>query len=260
MIEFTPFSPVFLTIGELKFHYYGLMYALSFLIIYFSLPFVFRWRDIILNKKAYEELFFKTALSGLLGGRLFYILFYNLAYYLENPLKILAVWEGGMASHGGFIGALLGGFWVCRQYQLKFLKIADAVVILLGIGLALGRLGNFINGELYGAITTVSWCVNFETIEGCRHPTQIYAMLKDFSLFILMFSLVKTKWREGSLVLVFFFCYSFLRFFVESFREPYFEIGVFSLTLFPGQVFSLVVMFFCLVMGGVWIFKDGFKN
>lgn len=242
MIEFSPLSPVFLSIGPLKFHYYGLMYALGFSVAYLLLPYLYKIRGLKINKIIHENIFMTLALGGIIGGRIFYVLFYNFDYFLNYPLKVFAVWEGGMASHGGFIGAIIAVYLACNFYKINFLRYTDCVVIPVGIGLMLGRVGNLINGELYGRITDVSWCVNFEKAEGCRHPSQIYSIIKDLSIFIIMYNLRKTKYLDGSLFFIFFYLYLSMRFVVEFFREPDLQIGLLSLGLSQGQWISLIMI------------------
>lgn len=247
MIEFTPLSAVFLSIGPLKFHYYGLMYVFAFAFMYFMIPYLFRIRKVGIKKDQFEDLFFWGILGALLGGRLFYVLFYNFTYFFENPLSVFAVWEGGMASHGGFIGSVMAIYFICKKYTLSFLSILDAVAIPVGVGLMLGRFGNFINGELFGRVTDVSWCMNFKEAEGCRHPSQLYAMLKDVILFSIMFYLRDTQWKQGVLALVFVALYATFRFIVEFFREPDAHIGYLGLNLSQGQWLSLFMFFISLI-------------
>lgn len=254
-MSFTPFDPTFLSIGPLAFHYYGLMYVFAFSIAYFSLPILFRIRNIEVSTKQFENIFFYGALGGILGGRLFYVLFYNFSFYLQNPLKIFALWEGGMASHGGFLGVIFATFLVCHFYKLPFLKITDCFTIPAGLGLMLGRFGNFINGELFGRITTAPWCVEFKTAEGCRHPSQLYAAFKDFSLFLIFFSLKKTTWNDGTLSFLFIAFYAIFRFIVEFFREPDAQLGFLSLGLSQGQWIS-IFMFFIGITGLFWVNRN----
>lgn len=247
MIEFTPLSPVFFTLGPLKLHYYGLMYVLAFSFAYLLLPYLFKIRKIKIEKNVFEDLFLWVIIGALIGGRVFYVFFYNFSYFLEHPFGIIAVWEGGMASHGGFIGATLALFLICKKHQLPFLRLADAIVIPVGIGLMFGRFGNFINGELFGRITDVSWCMNFDTAEGCRHPSQLYAMFKDFTLFSIFFALRKTEWQPGILAMSFIGLYAIFRFIVEFFREPDAHIGYVSLSLSQGQWISVFMLLISII-------------
>lgn len=257
MIDFTPLSPVFLTLGPIKFHYYGLMYVLAFTFAYFLTPYLFKTRGLKIEKSIFEDLFFWTVIGGLIGGRVFYVLFYNFSYYSENLLSIFAVWEGGMASHGGFLGAVIAMYLVCKKYQLSFWRIADVIVIPVGFGFMLGRFGNFINGELYGRITDVAWCMNFDSAEGCRHPSQLYAALKDFVLFSILFSLRNTNWKPGMLSMAFISLYASFRFIVEFFREPDSHIGFLSLGLSQGQWISVFMICVSIFIIGIFFKKEG---
>ncbi len=246
-ITFTPLSPVFLSIGFLKFHYYGLMYVLSFVLGYFILPYIFKLRKLDIKKEAFENIYFYIILGGLIGGRLFFVLFYNLDFYIANPLKIFAIWEGGMASHGGFIGAFISAYIMTKKYKIPFLRFIDSLIIPAGIGLMLGRFGNFINGELYGKITNVSWCINFDNAEGCRHPTQLYAMLKDFILFIIIFNFRKSSWKPGILAILALSIYAIFRFIVEFFKEVL-NTDLLLLNLNKGQWFSIILLVLCSIL------------
>jgi phosphatidylglycerol---prolipoprotein diacylglyceryl transferase len=231
------------------------MYVLAFTFAYFLIPYLLKVRKLEIKKHAFEDIFFWTIIGGLLGGRIFYVLFYNFSYFSENLLKIFAVWEGGMASHGGFIGATLVLFFMCKKYKLPFWKVADVIVIPVGIGLMLGRFGNFINGELYGRITDVAWCMNFDSAEGCRHPSQLYAALKDFILFSVLFSLRNTQWKPGILAMSFIGLYAIFRFIVEFFREPDSQIGILSLGLSQGQWISVFMFFVSVLVVSVFLRK-----
>jgi phosphatidylglycerol:prolipoprotein diacylglycerol transferase len=169
------------------------------------------------------------------------------AYFLENPWKVFAVWEGGMASHGGFLGVLLALFAFCRSRRVDFFRLGDTLVIPVALGLAFGRLGNLINGELYGTVTQLPWAMHFPGIEGLRHPTQVYAIAKD--LFIMAFCYCHLSryeeqgipsGRTGGWFLV---LYGILRFFVEIFREqPLGYRDVLGLQLSTGQLLTLPIL------------------
>jgi len=240
---FFPSPQIFFKVGPLEFHYYGLMYFLSFLFSYYFLPIILNLRGIKIKKNIYENLFFYTFLGAIIGGRLFYIVFYNLSFYLENPIKTLFIWEGGLASHGGFLGASFVLFFLSKYYKIPFWKLTDSTVIPIGICLMLGRLGNFINGELYGRPTNVPWCMYFTDSLECRHPSQVYAMIKNLFLFLIFFSLRKTKFKDGTLSILFLFLYGIFRFIVEFFREPDPQLGLIFLNLTEGQIWSLVMIF-----------------
>ena len=149
-------DPVFLRIGPLQFRWYGLMYLISLTLAYFILQARVKAKHLPLSKDQVYDMIVYAAVGVFVGGRLGYVLFYNLAYYLENPLKILAVWEGGMSFHGGLLGTILALILFARRQGVPVLTIADLAAGVTPIGLGLGRIGNFINGELFGRPTDVA--------------------------------------------------------------------------------------------------------
>ncbi len=191
------------------------------------------------SEDLYDMLFF-VLLGVVLGGRLGYVLFYNLPYYLSNPLQIFAVWEGGMSFHGGLIGVALCGWLFCRLKKIKLIDLADLLAVGVPIGLGLGRLGNFINAELYGRITDVPWCMEFPNVAGCRHPSQLYEFfLEGVVLFIIMQQLSRKEVKRGTLFFTFLILYGIFRSFVEFFREPDLQIGFLPFGFTMGQVLSI---------------------
>ena len=150
MLPYPNIDPVFLRLGPLQFRWYGLMYLLSLAAAYFVIKLRAAARGVAISKDQLYDLIVYAAVGVFAGGRLGYVLFYNLPYYLEHPAKIVAVWEGGMAFHGGLLGTILAVWLFCRRRGFPFYTIADLAAITVPIGLGLGRLGNFINGELYG--------------------------------------------------------------------------------------------------------------
>jgi phosphatidylglycerol:prolipoprotein diacylglycerol transferase len=247
MIALFPSREVALMIGPLAIHWYGIMYALGFVIGIWLLPRLQKFADLRLTAKQRESLVLYIFLGVLLGGRLGFVLFYGGNYYIENPLKIFAVWEGGMASHGGFIGVILGVFIFCRKNAISILALGDAIVVPVAIGLFLGRLGNLINGELYGTVSTLPWAMSFPGAEGLRHPTQIYAMIKDAIIAFACFSHLKYSWRnDGALGRTsgyFLLTYGCFRFIVEIFREqPYGFTNIAGVLVSRGQLLTVPVI------------------
>lgn len=175
-----------------------------------------------------EDLLTWMVLGVVLGGRLGFVFFYNPSYFLANPIEILQIWQGGMSFHGGFIGVILGVVFYCRAKDLPLLQVSDAVALAAPAGLFFGRIANFINGELWGRPTDVSWAMVFPGSDGLpRHPSQLYeAALEGLLLFIVMWLLaLKGGWlkRPGALTGVFFIGYGAARSFVENFRQGNFE-------------------------------------
>ncbi len=174
MIVYPNINPTLVRIGPLQIRWYALMYIISFAIAYILLKKLYRERDIHIDKNHYESLFFYLILGVIVGGRLGYVLFYNLKEVIIHPLEIFAVWHGGMSFHGGMIAAVLFGYAFCRKYHYDFYKLADPTVVVAPLGLALGRLGNFINAELYGRPTDLPWGMLFPGETVPRHPSQLY--------------------------------------------------------------------------------------
>lgn len=227
-------NPVILNIGSLQIRYYGLFYALGFLLAYF---FIKKSADKLkVSNDDADNLITWLVLSVVIGARIFYVALYNLDFYWQNPIEILKIWHGGLSFHGGLVGAVVAAFIFCRRKKVQFLKLADVVSIPLALALFFGRIANFINGELYGRITSVPWAVKFQNAEGFRHPSQIYEALKNIFIFFVLMSLKKKNLKDGMLFGIFLVLYGTLRFIIEFFREPEIYVGVFTM----GQILSLL--------------------
>lgn len=252
MLTYPTINPVLLSLGPLQIRWYGLMYVLAFLAAYLLVVYQakkYRWQQLLDHL---DNLQLALILGVILGGRLGYVLFYNLPHYLTHPLEIFAVWQGGMSFHGGCIGALLAGYWFCRRTGLDFWQATDLFVVPAPIGLGLGRIGNFINGELFGRVTQGPWGMIFP--EGGplpRHPSQLYeAVLEGLVLFGLLFCVKgrpwKTtdagRWPHGSILALFLICYGAFRFAVEFVREPDPQIGLIGSVLSMGQLLCTLMI------------------
>lgn len=234
-------DPVFLTIGPLQFRWYGLMYVLGFIASYFLIRSEIRRKSLPLTRDDAADLVFYGALGVVLGGRIGYILFYNLEYYLSNPFRIFAVWEGGMSFHGGLLGVLTGILIYARRKKLGFFTLMDMLAQCAPIGLGLGRIGNFINCELYGRVTDVPWGVVFPGGGDLpRHPSQLYEAVLEGAL---LFIMVRLAGRRSTITSVptWTFCagYGLFRCIVEFFRQPDAQIGTFQGLFSMGQLLSL---------------------
>ena len=196
---------------------YGIIFALGFVIVFIVARLYFKSK----NKApdlAYTGLIY-IILGTLIGARLFHVFYYSPSYFLAHPVEILYIWQGGLSFHGGLIGVLIAGFIFCRKHKVDFLEIADLMVIPVSLFLGLGKIANFFNSELYGKLTDLPWCVNFQGVEGCRHPVQFYEAAKNLALFFFLFYLHSKKTKKGTLFLAFIFLYTLLRFFIDFFRE-----------------------------------------
>ncbi|MDO8643031.1 MAG: prolipoprotein diacylglyceryl transferase [Candidatus Woesearchaeota archaeon] len=247
MFEHT-INPIAVKWGIITVHWYGILMAAAFLCGYFILQKLVTERKLRVNVDSYVM----YMIIGILGGaRLGEIIFYEPLYYLANPLKIFAVWEGGLASHGAMLGGILAHWLFCRKNKIHFYELADVAVIPIALGAAFVRLGNFVNAEIVGRITSVQWAIKFPGAEGFRHPSQLYEAVKNFFLFGLLWNMRNMKLPRGFLFWSFLFMYGILRFFVEFFKD--FELFSFGLTL--GQLLSIP---FIVVSG--WMMRRLWKK
>lgn len=245
MIAFPDIDPVIFRLGPLQIRWYGMMYVLGFLAVWFLVKKQMRERvDLAPLAPHFENLNFTLILSLILGGRLGYVLFYNPTYYLANPLEILATWQGGMSFHGAVLGILFGGYLFSRRNRLNFFGTADVYVVTAPVGLFLGRIGNFINGELFGRPADVPWAMVFPGGGPMlRHPSQLYeAFLEGVVLFVVLWGLRKRQMPQGALTALFFFMYGLMRFLVEYFREPDPQLGFVALGFTMGQLLSAAMV------------------
>mgnify|MGYP003305416939 FL=1 len=216
-----------LEIYGIKLYWYGFMYAISFVIIDYLIVSASKNKNIDLEPPVAEKLTIVILLFAIIGGRLGYVIFYDLSYFASNIQKIFYLWEGGMSFHGGLIGAVIGSVYFSRKYQTDILNLTDIISLYAPIGLFFGRLGNFINSELYGLQTSGSWGVIFTKVdEYPRHPSMIYeAFLEGIVLFIILSIIKSTKPVYGLISGCFLFFYGIFRFTVEFVRIPDAHIG-----------------------------------
>lgn len=241
MLTYPHINPNLVSIGPIHIRWYGVMYVLGFIAAYFLVQRQDRSREIGLAGPVAQDLVFYLAIGLIVGARLGYLLFYqyhDYTFYLKNPLQIIATWHGGMSFHGGLIGVILAGLWFCKRKQLPFWAVADSVTVTAPIGLGLGRIGNFINGELFGRPSNVPWAMIFPAGGPIpRHPSQLYeAFLEGLVLFVLLWTLRKRQFRDGTMVVFFLLFYGVLRFIAEFFREPDPQLGFIIGFLTMGQI------------------------
>ena len=246
MLIHPQFDPVALQLGPLAIRWYGLMYLIAFLAFYL----LGRWRvrhthygaSTRLVPADVEDLLFYGVLGVVLGGRLGYVLFYKPAYYLQHPLEVLAVWQGGMAFHGGLLGVIVACAVFARRHRLSFLQLTDFVAPLVPAGLAAGRLGNFINGELWGRATDLPWAMVFPQsgTSVARHPSQLYQFAGEGLLLFAVLWLYSSRPRAvGRVSGLFLAGYGTLRFLAEFAREPDAFLGLLAGGLSMGQLLSV---------------------
>ena len=246
-------NPTIFSLGPLEIRWYGLVYILGFLLSVWWLSYLKNKEKLRLEKEQIWDLVFYIMLGVIIGSRLFMI-FWQPEVYLKNPLNLLKIWEGGMSFHGGLVGSIIATYFYCKKKQLNFWRIADLISTPAIFALALGRIANFINGELPGRTTNVSWCVNFKNTGGgdfCRHPSTLYAAGKRFLIFGWLYYLtLKDEFKPGFIFLNLVFWEGLGRIIVDFFRENTLHYH-FSL----GQWFSLA-----MVLISLYFFKKYYKE
>jgi phosphatidylglycerol:prolipoprotein diacylglycerol transferase len=244
-------DPILFELGPIRVGWYGLMYIFGFFASYLLVRYQMKRKDFDISRLEVENLYFYLIIGLILGARLGYVLFYDLKRYLTEPFEIFAIWHGGMSFHGGLIGVLIVGVLFCWRNKKSFWKIADLIIVTVPIGLGLGRIGNFINGELYGRVTQVPWGMIFPGGGPLpRHPSQLYeSALEGGVLFLILWLIKDKKLPTGGLLALFLCLYGLFRFFVEFFREPDPQLGFVLGPFTMGQVLTTF-----MIIGGIFLF------
>ena len=249
-------DPVLIDFGFIAIRWYSLAYVFGITIGWWLgkkiLVHISRNIDLNFSLKEFDDLIAYIIVSLIIGGRLGYIIFYNLEYYIANPLDIIKIWEGGMSFHGALIGIILGTYYFSRVRGISAFVLLDIIACVSPIGIFLGRIANFINGELVGKVTDVSWAVIFPTIDTFpRHPSQLYeAVLEGALLFLIMNIIIfKKDYKIGRCSFLFLICYGFLRIISEFFREPDAHLGYFFNIISMGTILS-----FFMILAGFFYF------
>lgn len=262
MLIHPQFDPIALHVGSFGIHWYGLMYLIGFL----GGLWLGKWRirRMLKINPAYpwkasdpDDMLFYIALGVILGGRLGYVLFYQPGYYLAHPWEIPFLWQGGMSFHGGFLGVLLAVWLFARKTGKRWLQVTDFIAPLVTIGLGAGRMGNFINGELWGRPTDVPWGMVFPHVDMLpRHPSQLYEFgLEGVALFILLWWYASKPRPIGAVSAMFLIGYGTFRFLIEFTREPDSFLGLLSLGMSMGQWLSLPML-----LVGIWMLISVHRN
>lgn len=253
MLSYPNIDPVLIALGPVKIHWYGIMYLIGFAAVWFlgqrraAQP----WS--VIKPEAIEDLVTYGAIGVILGGRLGYILFYNFSAFIDNPLILFKIWQGGMSFHGGMLGVFVAMWWFAKKQNCTVMQLTDIIAPLAPIGLGAGRIGNFINSELWGRPTDVPWAMVFPNGgEFARHPSQLYeAFLEGLVLFAILWIYTSkprpTMAATGLAVLL----YGCFRFFVEFFRMPDAHLGYLALDwVTMGQILSTPM----IIIGGLMVF------
>lgn len=257
------FDPVLVSLGPLSIRWYGLMYLFGFLFATWLANRRTEKPGSDWTSEQVSDLLFVGFIGVVVGGRIGYVLFYGFEYFLADPLYLFKVWTGGMSFHGGLLGVMCAMLWYGKRHHRTFLAIADFVAPLVPFGLGLGRLGNFINGELWGRVTDVPWAMIFPNPEAGglpRHPSQLYEFaLEGVILFILLNFFIRKPRPTGSVSGLFLIGYGCSRVIVEYFREPDIQLGLFAGFISMGQILSLPMIIGGLVLM-VWAYKQNSKS
>ncbi|WP_343351247.1 prolipoprotein diacylglyceryl transferase [Pseudomonas sediminis] len=259
MLPYPQIDPVAIALGPLKIHWYGLMYLVGIGGAWLLASRRLERFDATWTKDKLSDLVFWVAMGVILGGRLGYVFFYDFAAYIAEPAKILRVWEGGMSFHGGLIGVMLATWWFGKRNGKSFFELMDFIAPLVPIGLGAGRIGNFINAELWGKASDVPWAMIFPTDpqQLARHPSQLYQFaLEGVALFIILWFYSRKPRPTMAVSGMFAACYGVFRFIVEFVRVPDAQLGYLAwgwLTM--GQILCLP-----MILGGIGLIAYAYKR
>jgi phosphatidylglycerol---prolipoprotein diacylglyceryl transferase len=245
-------DPIAFAIGPLAVRWYGLMYLAGFAAGWWLGLRRIAQGAAPVTRRQFDDLLFLAVLGVILGGRLGYVLFYKPAHYLANPLEVFAIWQGGMSFHGGLLGVMLAMAFAAWRHRIDYLRLMDFVAPLCPLGIAAGRMGNFINGELWGRVTEVPWGMVFRGAgDAPRHPSQLYQFaLEGVLLFIILWWYSSKPRPRGAVSALFLIGYGVFRFVAEFAREPDTFLGYLAMGLTMGQWLCLP-----MIAGGIWLFR-----
>lgn len=256
-------SPYIFEVGSFRVGWYGMMYVVAFTVFYLISNYrvTREGRYPSLSKELIQDYILWAALGLVIGARVGYVLFYNLGYYMENPLEIILPYDfnagrytgiSGMSYHGGFVGTFLASAIFFRKRGLSFLRFADVVIPGIPLGYVFGRLGNFINGELYGRVTDVPWGMHFPSasLRHLRHPSQLYEALGEgVLLFLILWPMRNSRRMRGLMFPVYIAGYGIVRFVIEFFRQPDEQLGFVAGPLSMGQMLCIGMVVAAIALG-----------
>ncbi len=248
-------NPVLASIGQLKIYWYGLMYPVGFLTVFFLVIYRIRSEKLIIEEETIFDFLLWAIISAVIGGRIGHVVSSDLSYYLSNPWKIISPFDFsgglhytgilGMSYHGGAITLVLAYIIFCHIRKINYWQFADIIVPAIPAGYTFGRIGNFINGELYGKVTSLPWGMYFpaDRTHQLRHPSQLYeAFFEGIVLFIILWCLRKNKWFNGLTLSVYLIGYGIIRFFIEFIREQSVATKLYLGYINLAQVMSLLMI------------------
>ena len=260
MIQYPSIDPVLLKIGPLKIHWYGVTYLVGFLLIWLGLSFRVKKSKGLWTSDQLSDIIFYGILGVLLGGRIGYIVFYNFSDYISHPLEMIKVWDGGMSFHGGLIGVIIAFIIYGKKINKSLFQISEFVLPFVPIGLGMGRIGNFINAELWGKVTNLPWAMVFPTdpTQLPRHPSMLYEfLLEGVVLFIILIWFSKKTRPRLAIAGLFLLLYGCFRFLVEFVRVPDQQLGYLAWNwLTMGQILSFPM----IIIGIIWLFRAYTKH
>jgi len=248
-------DPIILSLGFVDIRWYSLAYIFGFIIGSILVKYLNRKSLNVLSNDQIDSFFIWSIFGVIIGGRVGYVIFYQYSLFIEYPLYLFKIWEGGMSFHGGLIGIALSIYFFCKKYKIKFLYLSDLVAVVAPIGLFLGRMANFVNNELYGKITNYKFAIIYPEIDfQPRHPSQLYeAFFEGIVIFVILITYFyknKSNIAVGKITGLFILLYALFRFFIEYLREPDAHIGLLFNFISLGQILTIPLFFV-----GIIIFK-----
>lgn len=254
-LVFPNIDPIIVSLGPLHVRWYGLMYLVGFVAAYLLAH--KRLEQTQWNKDQLGDLLFWSFVGVIIGGRVGYVLFYQFGLFLDDPTYLVKIWTGGMSFHGGLLGVLAAMYWRAKKMNATFLQVGDFVAPLVPIGLGAGRIGNFLNAELWGRTTDVPWAIIFPNAGNLpRHPSQLYEFaLEGVLLFIILWLYSAKRRPVGAVSGLFLLGYGAFRFFVEYFRQPDAHIGLYNSGLSQGQLLCLP-----MIALGIWLIVRAYRT